>query len=299
MAGTLRRYALCVADGIAGSLTAKGLTMNVSANIIDLLGETNTLCGLMGNIEGRKDRYAMHLDVVYTNLSGSLGGTLQSTPFARTSVSANATASVTSTVVITEGAVGYELYRSHAVSMNGATSSDGWTSAIDAIAGARWWHTTTDVSVGVNIDVSRSARLVSFDAGRSLALASTGVLDWVGPFVGLRLRQRLAPRHEIDLQGDVGGFGVGSQFTWQVRAGYSYTFSVGKTSWAGLIGHRALGVNYVTGNNDGINAVLNGPVVGLNRNSEHAGSQCRHASSARSTGNGERETNDSIFRHIG
>ena len=135
--------------------------------------------------------------------------------------------------------------------------------AIDAIGGFRYWHARTDVSVGVNVDVSRVAPRVSFDASRSLAVASTGTVDWADPFIGLRLRQALAPNHEIVLQGDVGGFGIGSQIAWQFRANYSYQFSAGKTSWAALIGYRALGVTYVNGNGDGLNMVLAGPVLGL------------------------------------
>jgi hypothetical protein len=47
------------------------------------------------------------------------------------------------------------------------------------------------------------------------------------------------------LTGDVGGFGVGSDFSWQVVGAYSWDFATtGATTWAGVIGYRALSVDY-------------------------------------------------------
>jgi hypothetical protein len=41
------------------------------------------------------------------------------------------------------------------------------------------------------------------------AIASSGSVDWVDPFIGARVRHQLAPGQEIVLRGDVGGFGAG------------------------------------------------------------------------------------------
>lgn len=46
------------------------------------------------------------------------------------------------------------------------------------------------------------------------------------------------------LRGDVGGFGVGSQFTWQALGVYTYEFSSGRTAWSAVLGYRAIGLNY-------------------------------------------------------
>jgi hypothetical protein len=65
----------------------------------------------------------------------------------------------------------------------------------------------------------------------------------VDPFVGLRVRHQLAPGKELQLLGDVGGFGVGSDFTWQLSGGYSFDFAVWQTTLHGLVGYRALAVD--------------------------------------------------------
>ena len=251
------------AIGVYGNATAKGLNASVSANTVDLLGATSSLYGFMGNFEARKQEYSLYLDAVYTYMSGYRGASIQRTPFPRINVSANANVNFSNQLAIVEAGFGYQLWSSNGSSSDGGTSSRQWTSAIDAVGGVRYWHAQTDVAVGVTVDVSRVARFISFDASRSVALAGTGTMDWADPFIGLRLRQALAPQHEIVLQGDVGGFGVGSQIAWQFRANYAYQFSAGKTSWAALIGYRALGVTYVNGNGDGLDMIFAGPVLGL------------------------------------
>jgi hypothetical protein len=251
------------AIGMYGDFTAKGITTNVSANTIDLLGSTNSLYGFMGNFEARKREYALYLDVVYSFMSGGTSGSVQRTPFPRVQVSRSANFNWSTQLLIAEGAFAFEFLRAGASSGNAEGVSGGWTSAIDAIVGVRYWHAETNASLGVNTNVSLNAPRLSYDASRRVATAATGGMSWADPFIGLRLRQGLAPRHGIDVETDVGGFGVGSQFSWQLRAGYTYQFSTGNVSWAALIGYRALYVNYVNGNGDGLNAVLGGPILGL------------------------------------
>ena len=50
------------------------------------------------------------------------------------------------------------------------------------------------------------------------AIARSGSVDWVDPVVGGRIRYNLVPGQDFILRGDVGGFGVGSQFTWNALA---------------------------------------------------------------------------------
>ncbi|MGB6766576.1 MAG: hypothetical protein WBE50_00515 [Methyloceanibacter sp.] len=57
------------------------------------------------------------------------------------------------------------------------------------------------------------------------------------------LRHQLAPGKELQFLGDVGGFGVGSDFTWQLSGGYSFDFAVWQTTLHGLVGYRALAVD--------------------------------------------------------
>jgi hypothetical protein len=45
---------------------------------------------------------------------------------------------------------------------------------------------------------------------------------WVDPVVGFRMRHWIAPRWFVNLYGDVGGFGIGSRFSWAASAGLGY-----------------------------------------------------------------------------
>ena len=55
-------------------------------------------------------------------------------------------------------------------------------------------------------------------------IASTSV-GWVDPIVGARYRRALGEKWRIGLRGDVGGFGVGSEFAWYVNAFASRQFT--------------------------------------------------------------------------
>ena len=49
--------------------------------------------------------------------------------------------------------------------------------------------------------------------------------DWVDPIVGIRFRHELSPRTFLLLRGDIGGFGAGSEFSWNIEAGGEFRFT--------------------------------------------------------------------------
>ena len=82
--------------------------------------------------------------------------------------------------------------------------------------------------------------------------------------IGLRLRHQFTPNQEIMVRGDVGGFGFQSNFEWQAVGVCGYTWRFPGYQLAALIGYRALGVNYTnTGNNNAVDLVLHGPIIGF------------------------------------
>jgi hypothetical protein len=84
--------------------------------------------------------------------------------------------------------------------------------------------------------------------------------------IGFRLRHQFTPNQEVLVRGDIGGFGLQSQFTWQALAGYSYQWQFDGYAVAGVLAYRALAVNYGSGSGidaNGVNVVLHGPVIGL------------------------------------
>jgi hypothetical protein len=128
------------------------------------------------------------------------------------------------------------------------------SAALDLLAGGRYWHQ--------NVNASGFLSLPPF----SKEIERSGSIDWVDPFVGARLRQQLARGVSLILRGDVGGFGTGSDFSWQVLATYNWRMSTFDGHVIdGYLGYRALSVDYSQGS--GIkeykyDVLMQGPVMG-------------------------------------
>ena len=120
----------------------------------------------------------------------------------------------------------------------------------------------------MNLDVIGSVNFapLGIERSRSFAIAHSGNLDWIDPVLGVRVRHQFTPNQEVLVRGDIGGFGLQSQFAWQALAVYSYAWQFSGYQLAGVLGYRALGVDYVNGsgiNNNSVNVVLHGPIVGF------------------------------------
>jgi hypothetical protein len=239
--------------GASGTVTAKGQGLSIDAGIGDILGKTDTLLGLMADFEARRGKLNLALDVVFTQMTASPGVAAQRTPVPWLNFSASAGANVKTTLTMLEGTAGYELFRPLPAT------------ALEGFVGVRYWRAVTDMSFGFTATGSiRTPEDVGlFTRSIGLAGASTGTMDWADPIFGLQLRHEIAPHHRLRLRGDIGGFGVGSQFTWQALSAYAYEFSSGSTSWAAVVGYRAIGFTYGPGGSNAIDLVLHGPMLGV------------------------------------
>jgi hypothetical protein len=90
----------------------------------------------------------------------------------------------------------------------------------------------------------------------------SGDETWVDPVIGARFHAELGHSFFFRALGDVGGFGIESDITWQALAAFGYQFN---SSCSALIGYRALGTDY---KNDGFtyDVVASGPIIGLQYN---------------------------------
>lgn len=111
--------------------------------------------------------------------------------------------------------------------------------AFDVFAGARF--------NSVEIDLETDNRDFSGDT------------SWIDPVVGLRFQQMLTSSLFFRAVGDIGGFGVSSDLTWQALAGFGWKFN---ESCSALIGYRAIDTDYSHGN-FGYDVKAHGPVLGL------------------------------------
>jgi hypothetical protein len=81
---------------------------------------------------------------------------------------------------------------------------------------------------------------------------------WADPIFGLRGRYYVSRAVFLNGYGDIGGFGAGSEFSWQVLGG----IGVQAARWCDLqLGYRALGFEYGSGNRKQ-EITTHGPIIG-------------------------------------
>lgn len=95
-----------------------------------------------------------------------------------------------------------------------------------------------------HLDLGAGGRYMSMDAtlstpsGMADHNASEGLID---PILVARLRQQFTEKLSGVLYGDIGGFGVSANLTWQAMAAAGYSL----TDWCSLLaGYRAIGCDY-------------------------------------------------------
>jgi hypothetical protein len=180
--------------------------------------------GLMGAYRGERGPWAIGLDVQYLAVESDVAG-LGPNEGTRLEVEGD------QLIVQLDG--GYAL-----------------TDSLSAYAGARFWRVDSDVTI-------RSGGPL----GQVLTAGRTE--DWIDPVIGLRYAAPLSERWLFVAKGDIGGFGVGSDFSWHVTV-----FAAWRATQRGhlILGYRHIDVDY----DDGSGAdrflwdlALGGPTVGF------------------------------------
>lgn len=195
-----------------GSVGAGGLPpINVGMGFSDIL--ENLDAGFMGAFEARKGRWGVLLDAIYMKLEGS--GTATQTGAGPIGATASASAQLEVKQTTYAAAVTYR-------------ATEG-RSPLDIVAGLRYM----EVEANARIDASLFAQTGTVEAGAKKS--------WTDPYVGLRVQHPLAERWTFVGYADIGGFGVGSEFTWQALVGVDYAFS---KAIAGKAGYRYISVDY-------------------------------------------------------
>jgi hypothetical protein len=218
----------------SGSVTIGDRTVHLSHDLgdtLDLLFDGNfSVIGGMGRVEARKGHLLFTTNVVYLHIDEQEKAT-----------SLGVKTEVPFNYLNTEFGVGYRL------ATWSLPSSVRPSVSVDALAGGRYVSLQPGITVtgprGREVDVERD-------------------VDWLEAYVGGRGLLTLAERFTFGVQGDIGGFGAGSQFTWNVEGVFLYR--VARVVSLGL-GYRALGTDYRRGSGAAkftFDMLIHGPLLG-------------------------------------
>jgi hypothetical protein len=241
---------------VEGDAVVRGRGFNIYETPIDVLEDLDL--AWMSYMQARNGPLTLFSDIIYGDL-GSSGSLVRSESFSpHVSATVGAAVSAEYQFWIVEAGGMYEVMQTR--SRASATAPD---THLELLAGGRYWYQ----ELNVDLALAGTANLDGLIVSGNLALARSGSVDWIDPFVGARLRYEPGPGEEIALRGDVGGFGAGSQFTWQVIATYSWLLCTqGGLTLDGYLGYRALSVDYVEGagvTRYEFDVIQHGPVIGV------------------------------------
>jgi hypothetical protein len=213
--------------------TVMGQTSQVDMSFSDIWDSLDI--AFMGDIEARKGRFGFFVNGLYSKISDQAD-----TRFV--TLKANVELDV-----VSFGA----FYRLGPHDLKDAGGDFKPTLVTDLIVGGRYTY----------------AEMELFGTILAVPVNAKGDRDWLDPIIGLRTFWALSPKWNLVLAGDIGGFGVGSDFQWAATAllGYSFHF-FGDHESQFYFGYRIIDQDYEDGS--GINkfawdATLKGPVLGL------------------------------------
>jgi hypothetical protein len=235
---------------LTGTQTVRGRSTKVDASFLDIVEKSDSLIAVMSNIEARNGPFAVYGDVVFSRIGVGVDGLRTRSALPGVTGTVGRSLNLTFKMLILEVGASYELARSGPF-------------AFDILGGARYWNQEADLS----LDTARTSDIRGLQRAGNRSIAASGSVDWIDPVVGARIRYAVAPGHELSLRGDVGGFGVGSEFSWQAIAAYGFEVGrYGGITFSGLVGYRALSVDYSRGEGRRryeFDMVQHGPVLGV------------------------------------
>lgn len=189
-----------------GNFGVAGKTIPVEASFSDVFNQLNF--AYMTGLDVRKRQLGLLTDFIYSDLSSDE----LETPFGVL----YSTAKTETKMYILDPEIYGRLVERPKIS-------------VDATAGIRYWHLSNTLNL-------RPGLLPAFQA--------TDTRDWVDPVLGGRFRLNLKRGWFAMLKGDGGGFGAGSQITWQIYTGAGKEF---KQKYSFFLGYRRLSVDYREG----------------------------------------------------
>ena len=216
-------------SGLNGDVTVGDWTIPVDLSFGDIFDATDSLLAFEGYFDARKDKWGFFTDVLLIKL-GVEGIVFEEGPI-----------DLTQRVNVLEFGGLYSLSES--------PSTADRESAVDLVYGLR--SSFLEVTTRLN-------EIEGVTDPRDLTENNQ---KWVEPFVGLRGETALGRRASFVAEGNVGGFGVGSDFSWKALGAVSFHVS---KRFSILGGYRALGQDYESSDNSfKWDMVMHGPIMGF------------------------------------
>lgn len=245
-------------SSVSGTTTVKGRSTKIDASLGEILDRPipEELFGLMGAFEARNGRFAVMTDLTYMKVGVSDSGARARSVHPQIGGAVAAAVSLQFKMFIAEAALAYEL-------LHWEGSTPGTGTSIDLYGGGRFWWQNAEASLALTAGLSIAD--LTLRGGR--AVAASGDVTWLDPLVGLRLRHHFSPSTELVLRADVGGFGIGSDLSWQAMGYLNWQFARTQSAvWSGMVGYRALYVDFSKGRGRShyqYDMLTHGPVLGL------------------------------------
>ena len=252
------------ATSINGDVTARGYKAHVNEDFIEIIEKSNSMLAWMSYFEARKGRFALFTDLVWADLGFPGRFDITRSPlrgFDRATLNVQGRAQLDYQQTIIQSGIAYEIAR-----WQGA---QGGFTALDLMGSARYWNQDVDLSLRLTgtLTVDFAELGLKLQRSRNVAIARSSQLEWVDPVVGARIRHQMASGSDVALLADFGGFGAGSEFSWQLVGTYGFDVNCFGTPFRTVVGYRALAVDFSEKGRHGTNAldvVQHGPIMGVN-----------------------------------
>lgn len=207
------------ATSISGTISAGGRSADVDVSFQDVVKHLDM--AFMGSAELRYKRWGFMGDIIYARLHDD--------------IPPPAGIVFSSTHEVVKETIGTFLLSYRAV--------DHDRTYLDIFAGARVYSFYSEIVLRPNL--------------AQTGFAASGTSTWVDPIIGLRGRCYLSNLFFLNGYGDVGGFGAGSELSWQVLG----TVGIQAARWCDVqVGYRALGFEYQGRGKQEI--TTHGPIMG-------------------------------------
>jgi len=222
---------------LKGTATIKGQSMKLDANIFDIIKESDSIFAYQQHNEFRHGDWGGFFDLTFADLTIKQDG-LGPIP-------GGAALRMDMTFLQVEAAGTYALAQ-----WDGNAAREEASVRVEALGGVRYTYQKIDMKLNLG--------------GPQINLSEQ--IEFADPFVGVRALADFHNGWHMIARTDFGGFGIGSDFTWNGIALIGKEFKLGNWNLIGRVGYRGLYQDYSKGsgaNAEGLDLWTHGPLLAI------------------------------------